>query len=130
MAMKFQITGLSVNNKIVLGLRTAIIVVGLYYAVGGKPPAKAQFIAAPAPVASVITNEDSQQDIQLSKVNEWHVGQQEYNATIGAKLEELTHRIDKLADDNSTLQGTIKGGGLLLAALSGLAVFFQLKKRD
>lgn len=99
-------------------LRIGALCVGTCVLLQGHPPAKGQ-----------ITVEDQQQDIQLSKLNEWRVSQESSVARLEKQNNEIAVNVSNLRSDVADLQGEVKGGVGFMTALTGLAVFFQLKKK-
>lgn len=99
-------------------MRVGAICVGTCILLQGHPPASGQ-----------ITLEDQSQDIQLSKLNEWRVSQESAVVRLERQNSDILTRVNNLDTDIADLQGEVKGGVGLITLLTGLAVFFQLKKK-
>lgn len=110
--------GMSLNHRIALFLRIGALCVGTCILLQGHPPASGQ-----------ITTEDQQQDIQLSRLNEWRVSKDADIDRLEKANAEVITRINNIDNNVSDLQGEVKGGVGFMTALTGLAVFFQLKKK-
>jgi hypothetical protein len=115
------------NSKLASICRLGAFIVAFYFMIAGKPPAKAQ--DKPQNVITVVSNKDEQQDIQLGKVEEWHTEQQGWNQLTGSQIAAIIERENKLYESIDSIQGEITGGFALLTLLTGLGVFFQVKKR-
>lgn len=120
-----QILNMSLNNKIALGLRIFCVCVGLLLMIQGHPPAIGQS-------SSQITStsiEDEARDIKLTQIQEWHIEQAGVNALHDSEIHELQTQLNDCRSSLATLQGEVTGGIGLMTILTGLAVFFQLKRK-
>lgn len=123
------ISELSMNGKIALGLKTSVFVICAILALRGHPPAHAQqFDDVPKIQHEPINNEDEQQDLTLMQMHEWHNYQIDQNRVFSDEIKLMETQQLGLRSDIDDTRGQAKGWFGLLTFLTGVSVFFQLKK--
>ncbi len=115
---------LPMNTRISVVLRVAIVVVCGVLVFQGKPPAYSQ------QHANYITSKDEAQDVQLGQLSDFKSNQQAFNAATEAALQKLADKEAASEGEIQSIEGWEKGGFGVLTALSILAMFFQLKRKD
>lgn len=115
------------NVKLASLCRWTAFIVAFCFMMAGKPPGRAQEKINSVPAA--VSNKDEQQDIQLGKVEEWHSEQLAFNQLTDSQITAMMERENRLYESIDSIQGEITGGFALLTLLTGLGVFFQVKKR-
>jgi hypothetical protein len=111
--------GLSVNNRIALCLRVGALSVIAWMYIGGRPPAGAQHSSDQVvPTERVVTRTDEDQDIAISKLQEFKLNQENWNKQTGTDVAALNGSVSKFYG----------GLGVLMVLTTG-AVGLQFKKR-
>lgn len=123
--LREHILTMTVNNKIALGLRVFCLGVGILLMIQGHPPASGQ----QSSTLNSMSVEDEARDMKLTQIQEWHIEQAGINALHDAQIHELQNEAKQDASDLASFHGEVAGGVGLMTILTGLAVFFQLKKK-
>lgn len=116
---------LPMHTRISVVLRVAFVLVCGVLAFQGKPPAIGQ-----PNHSSYITSKDEAQDVQLGQLSDFKSNQQAFNAATEAALQKLADKTAANEAEIQSIEGWEKGGFGVLTALSILAMFFQLKRKD
>jgi hypothetical protein len=112
---RFQ--GLSVNNRIALCLKVGALSVILWMAVSGRPPASAQH--GVVTTERVVTQTDEAQDLEISKLQEFKLNQENWNKQTGTAVDLLNTRTNEFW-----------GGMSVIGALIAGSVGIQFRKRS
>ncbi len=118
-------TQLPMNTRISVVIRVAFVIVCGVLFFQGKPPAIGQ-----QQHSSYITSKDEAQDVQLGQLSDFKSNQQAFNAATEAALQKLADKEAASEAEIQSIEGWEKGGFGVLTALSILAMFFQLKRKD
>lgn len=110
--------GLSVNKRISICLWVGALSVMGWMFVGGHPPAGAQHSDQVVNTEHVITRTDEDQDIAISKLQEFKLNQENWNRQTGTDVAMLNASVSKFYG----------GLGVLMALTTG-AVGLQFKRR-
>lgn len=117
----FRVKGLSVNNRILLITRCAVVACGILIMFSGHPPAKAQDAI---PTQRMVTSTDESQDIEIGKLQDFKKNQEAWNAQTGKDV------ADALATAHATNDKLSGGLGLItLFTLLGIGFQFTGKAR-
>lgn len=83
------------------------------------------------PVQPVISLEDARQDERIDTLTEFRHNQENYNRQIGDQLQHnydaLNEKVDRNTAAIASQNGIFTGCSALLALITGLSVFFQIK---
>lgn len=107
---------LTMGQKASVVLRLAMIVVCLFFMLDGRPPAHSQ------------TNEV--RDIKIAQLTDFKDNQSSWDRQTVEQLHNLEVRVNATESEIANIEGWEKGGFGVLTALSVLAMFFQLKKKE
>lgn len=109
---------LSVNNRIALCLRVGALCVIAWMFIGGRPPAGAQHSDQVLATERIISRTDEDQDIAISKLQEFKLNQENWNKQTGTDVAALNASVSKFYG----------GLGVLMVLTTG-AVGLQFKKK-
>lgn len=118
--MYLRIKGLSVNNRILLITRFAVIAYCLLLIIQGHPPAKAQDTDRPRVVATetMISTMDSDQNNEIGKLQDFKKNQEAWNTLVDKKADEAL-TLSKATDNK------LSGGLTLITIATLLGIGFQ-----
>jgi hypothetical protein len=121
--------GLSVNNRIAFIFRAGVLATCALLSFGiGHPPARAQRQPVIA-TERVVTEADKDQDIALSKLQEFQRNQESWNAQTGTQVAQAIHTGEENSRNISNINGAMAGGLGLISVFTFGAMIFQLKKK-
>ena len=110
--------GLSVNNRIALCLKIGALSIALWVFIIGKPPAKAEHPEQVLATERIITRTDEDQDLAISKLQEFRANQEAWNKQTGDDVALAKARTDQFW-----------GGVVVIGALITGSVGLQFRRK-
>lgn len=106
---------MTLNNRILLVTRCAVIACGLLLIFSGHPPSRAQ---EPIPTQRMVSSTDETQDIEIGKLQDFKKNQEAWNTQTGKDV------ADALTLSRAT-DNKLSGGLGLITLFTGLGIGFQ-----